>query len=472
MFALRGVNRIMDLIRTIVLARLLSPDDFGVMGIALLVLSTLDTFSQTGFMAALIQRKGNIREYLDAAWSFSILRGTLIFILLFITAPWIAGFFESPASQPVIRAIAISILLKGMINIGVVYFQKELEFHREFVYQLSGTVANLAVAIPAAILVRNVWALVIGLLAGSGIRLVASYLVHPFRPRFSLGWGKAKDLFDFGRYIFARSILLFILTQGDDAFVGKILGTAALGYYQLAYRLSNLSATEITHVVSQVTFPAYAKIQDQTLKLTKALSRTLRITSLIAMPVAAGLAAIAPELVEVIFGEKWLPMVPSMQVLCLFGVMRSITASFGPVFQAVARLDIPLKINVFQLIVLGLLIYPLSDRWGILGTALSVTIMLGASIYLFSRGIANLLGIRTLELGNKMLTPAVASMGMFLIIWMIKPYLTINPDFLMFVFFIFGGVVSYLCLLFMLYFARGNHPSSLMNEFEKIKELV
>ena len=150
MLVLRVAERTLGLVRTVLLARLLVPDDFGVMGIALLAMSALETVSRTGFDVALVQKKGEIREYLDTAWTIQVIRGLLLSGVLLITAPLVARFFDSPESIAITRAIAVVELLKGLTNTGVIYFQRELEFSRQFIYQFSGTFANLAVAVSAA----------------------------------------------------------------------------------------------------------------------------------------------------------------------------------------------------------------------------------------------------------------------------------------------------------------------------------
>jgi len=371
-FALRIASRVLTLIRTIVLARVLAPGDFGLMGIALLAMSALETFSQTGFEAALIQKKEDIKDYLDTAWTISALRGFILFAVLYLAAPYIALFFDTPAATPIMRVIGLSILLNGLTNIGVVYFRKELEFNKQFIYQLSGTVADLVVAITAALLLRSVWALVFGLLAGNLVRFGMSYVIHPYRPRVRFEVGKAKGLYNFGQWVLGSSILIFLITQGDDIFVGKLLGTTALGLYQMAYRISNMPATEITHVISQVTFPAYSKLQDNIPKLEEAYLKTLQFTAFLSFPIAGLIFILAPHFTKIFLGEKWMPMVPAMQVLVLWGVIRSIGVHHGSVLQSVGKPDILTKLNIIKLIILAILIYPLSTKWGIVGTSLAV----------------------------------------------------------------------------------------------------
>jgi len=200
-FALRITDRLFGLARTIVLARVLSPNDFGLFGISLLALSALNTFSQTGFQAALVQKKGNIKPYLDTAWTVQVIRGFVLAGILFGIAPYVASFFGEPMAAPLLRVLGLSAVFQGLTNIGVVYFQKELEFHKRFIYMFSGTLADLGVAIPAALILRNAWALVFGLLAGNLVRMTVSYFIHPYRPRVWLDGPKVKELYTFGKWI-------------------------------------------------------------------------------------------------------------------------------------------------------------------------------------------------------------------------------------------------------------------------------
>jgi len=371
-FALRITDRLFGITRTILLARLLSPNDFGLFGIALLGLSALNTFSQTGFQAALVQKKGDIKPYLDTAWTVQVIRGFVLAGILFGIAPYVASFFGEPMAIPLLRVLGLSAVFRGLTNIGVVYFQKELEFHKRFIYMFSGTLADMGVAIPVALILRNAWALVFGLLAGNFVRMVVSYFIRPYRPRLSFNKQQFKQLFGFGKWILASSAIMFLVTQGDDIFVGKLLGVSALGFYQLAYRISNMPVTEITQVISQVTFPAYSKLQDSVSKLRGAYFNVLQLTAFISIPLAGLVFVLAPDFTKIFLGEKWLPMVPAMQILAFFGAIRAIGATLGPVYNAKGRPDYPTKFNLMRLVFIVILIYPLTIHFGIVGTALTV----------------------------------------------------------------------------------------------------
>ena len=379
---LRIINRGLSLIRTVILARLLAPEDFGLLGIALLSLSTLETFSQTGFQPALIQKKANVKPYLDTAWTVSAIRGTFLFCILFSSATPIAKFFNSPEATQVIRVIALFSLLSGLRNTGVIFFRKELEFNKQFYYEFSATCTDLIVAVILAFVLRNVWALVWGGLAANLTRLFMSYVLHPYRPKLRFQKEKFRELFGFGKWVLGSSLVVFLITQGDDIFVGKMLGVTALGFYQIAYAISNLPATEITHVISQVTFPAYSKLQDQPAKLREAYLRVLQLTAFLSIPLTVGIIVLAPQFIQILLAEKWLPAVPAIQVLALAGLLRSIAATSGYLFYALGKVKIDTMLQILRLTILASLIYPLAIKFQLLGVSTAVV----ASIFLSNIG--------------------------------------------------------------------------------------
>jgi O-antigen/teichoic acid export membrane protein len=417
-FALRITERCFGLVRTIVLARLLAPSDFGLLGVALLVMSALETFSQTGYSAALIQKKEDTRPYLDTAWTVQMVRGTILALVAFIIAPYVTLFFETDAAKPVLQVIALSVLINGFTNIGIVYFQKDLQFHKHFAYILSGTIADIVVTIPAALLLKNVWALVLGLLASSFVRTITSYLIHPYRPRLKFNMVHFRELFGFGRWVFVSTILMFFLTQGDSVFVGRLFSVTALGFYQMAYSISNMSATEISHVISQVTFPAYTKLQNDMSKLSQAYLKVLRVTAFLSFPAAGLIFALGPAFTKIFLGSKWMPMVPAMQALCVFGIVRSIGSTMGAVIFAVGKPKVQTKVFFIQLVILATIIYPMGIKWGILGVAWAITLPNIAAVIIIAR---ELRGILTFTYGNLfkvLLVPAGAALVTSLFVYM------------------------------------------------------
>jgi len=419
-FFLRIVNRGVSLIRLIILAHILSPNDFGLMGISLLTMSTLETFSQTGFQQALIQKKEDIKFYLNSAWTVLIFRGFVLFIILYFIAPYAAIFFDAPEAKPIIRVIGFAMLFRVFTNIGVIYFQKELEFNKQFIHQFSGTLADFIVAISAVLILRNVWALVLGLLAGNMVRCFVSYLIHPYRPHLSKDLGMAKELFGFGKWIMGSSIIIFLITQGDDIFVGKILGTTALGFYQLAYLISNIPATEITHVITQVTFPAYSKLQHNIPKLREAYLKVLQVTAFLSFPIAGLIFILAPDFTKIFLGEKWMPMVPAMMVLVFSGMIRSIMATTGPIFKAVGKPKIETRWQMVRLVIIAVLIYPFIVRWGTVGVSIVILLSAFISTIGFSYSVIKIINCKLNEFSKMIIFPLINGLIMVLIVTLLK----------------------------------------------------
>ena len=447
-FFLRIINQGFNLLRLIILARILSPNDFGLMGIALLTMSILESFTQTGFQDALIQKKEEIKSYLDSAWTFLILRGFALFILLYFIAPYAAVFFNTSEAKPIIRVIGFSILFQAFTNIGITYFKKELEFNKEFIYQLAGTLADFIVAISAVLVLRNVWALVLGLLAGNITRCFISYFIHPYTPRLNFDLVKVKELFSFGKWVLGSSILVFLVTQGDGIFVGKVVGTTALGFYQLAYRISNMPATEITNVISQVTFPAYSKLQDNILKLREAYLKVLQVTTFLSFPLAGLIFILAPDFTKIFLGEKWMSMVPAMQVLVFAGLLRSIQATTGAIFYAIGKPKIDTRWQIVRLAIIAALIYPFVTKWGILGASIAVFL----SIFIITIGcsfkVVKITGCGLKNFGKAIGLPLINGMVMVSSIFILNPY--INTTGILSFFLLIGvGILIYLGITYL-----------------------
>ena len=372
-FAGYGVSRMLGFASSIVLARLLSPGDLGLMGLVGVVTAAIYALTVVGVAPALIHTRVLTDDLLHVAWTLSLVRGGLLAALVLAVAPLLASFFAEPALKLLLRVMSVVFLADGSANVGMTLLRKQLDFRTVARAGAAVGVVGLAVTVAAAVLLRNVWALVIGAIAQSIAQLVVSYVVHPFRPRIRWDWGAARRLLDYGKSVMASGVVYYLLTQGDDALVGRVLGTPALGLYGLAYRLSNTPATGLSQVVSLVTFPAYAQMRDDLPALRSSYLNTLRFVSLLAVPLSGGLLALAPEIVAVLYGSKWLPMVPAFTVLCLFGLERAIGSTSGPVFLAVGKPQTLLRLNLAKLAAMGVLIFPRTAKYGRLGTSIAVT---------------------------------------------------------------------------------------------------
>ncbi|MFB3925667.1 MAG: lipopolysaccharide biosynthesis protein [Syntrophales bacterium] len=419
-FALRSISRLLGFLRTVILARLLTPGDFGILGIAMLTIHALETFSETGFESAIVQKKEITKSYLDTAWTVTAFRGILLFTILFFSAPTLAGFFNSPESVPVIRVVAVSTILTGLRNTGIVFFQKNLEFHRLFIYELPASLIDLTISVWLAFVLENVWALVWGGLAGNIVRFLLSFALHPYRPCVSFDKKRFRELFGFGKWVVGSGILIFLITQGDNIFAGKLLGAAALGLYQMAFLISHLASSEISYVVAQVAYPAYSRLQDDISSLRDAYLKVLQITVFISAPIACMIFVLAPEFTDLFLGHKWMEMVPAMRILVMAAFVSSIIDTSGHIFYAVGKPGVDTQLQIVRFLVLGVSIYPLSVNWGLPGISLSVFLSILVSALVFSIRAVNTVKCGSIAFLKKIFLPLVNGMISALIVFGFK----------------------------------------------------
>lgn len=370
----RIIHWVLQFVRIIVLARILAPHDFGLFGIAFLLLSLLDTFSRTGLWEALIQKNDDIRQYLDTVWTLGVVRGAAIALVLFFSAPAIAAFFNAPEAEAMVKIIGWAMVFQGLSNIGVVYFDKSLEYHKYFLLMALTAVADLVVTLIVALIYKNAWALVAGCLAGALAGCIASYFLHPYRPKFSLQIKKAGNLFSYGKWIWGSSILVYLTTQADDFFVGKMLGIAALGFYQMAFRFSSLISTEIIFPLLKVTFPAYAKIREDIPRLKYAFQNVVKIIAFLVFFMAVLLFVLADNIVFTLLGETWAPIVIILRILIFSACCRAMQRAFIQLAKALGFPGIQTKAIFLQLIIFSIFIYPGALYLGTTGVALVVLI--------------------------------------------------------------------------------------------------
>jgi O-antigen/teichoic acid export membrane protein len=371
--ARQAVQQSCSLAQLVLVARLMPPSEVGLFAMATLVLNITRALTETGFEQALIQRKELDDETLDVGWTAVLLRAALIASIVAAGASWFASFFAEPRVAELLRVLAAGLFIEGFINNRLALFLRNLDFRRYFFFHASGQLFGLIATIAAALALHNVWAIVIGQLASAGARVVSSYVLYPRRPRLHWNAKIARDLIGYGRWVGASSVLLFVLVQGDNLFIGKLAGAAELAYYAWAYQLANLPALFITQILSSVMFPAFAAVRTEPERLGALWVRSMRITIALTLPSAALIAVLAEPFTRALLGERWLPIVPLTYALSIFGVMRAFGASAGALFLAVGRPDLRTKIQIAQLVVLAATIYPLYLEYGVLGVAWSVS---------------------------------------------------------------------------------------------------
>jgi lipopolysaccharide exporter len=335
MVAARVGDRVIGLVSTIILARLLLPADFGLVIMATVLIGALQLLGAFSFDLALIQNPKAERRHYDTVWTIGLLFATAFALALIVLAAPAASFYSEPRLQAVMHVLAVAIFLEGLTNVGIVQFRKQLQFDKEFRFVLTRKVVGVVVTVVLAFAWRDYWALVAGTLTASIAAVCLSYLWQPYRPRLSLA--ARSELFSFSRWLLVNNMLGFLYHRAADFILAKGVGAAGLGHYGLAYEIANLPTSELVAPVNRAVFPGYAKISADMAGLRRGFVKVIAMVTLFAIPAAVGLACIADPLVKVVLGPQWVPVIPLVQVLALNGMLSAILSCSGSVYLAVGK---------------------------------------------------------------------------------------------------------------------------------------
>lgn len=370
----RVFSRIIAIIRTVFLARILTPSQFGVFGIASLVLVFIELITETGINIFLVQENRKLNNYINTAWVVSIIRGIIIAGVIVLTAPFIVSFFNSPDAYYLLLLISIVPFLRGFINPAVITFQKNLEFKKEFLFKSTIFFVDSFTAVLLAFLTQQASSFVYGLIVGALVEVSLSFLVVRPLPKIQFEFEKVRIILQRGWWVTLTGIFSYIAQEGDDVVVGKLLGTGPLGIYQVAYKLSTLPITEITNVINNVVFPVYVKFSDDTKRLYTAFVKTTAISSLGAIILGAIIFILSEWIILFVLGQKWVEVVPLVRVLIIYGVLRTIFGSFAPVFLSIGRQDYVGRMTIVRMTGLLLTIIPFVMAYGLVGAGYSAVV--------------------------------------------------------------------------------------------------
>ena len=379
----------LNFLRSVVLARLLTPEMFGLMGLASIAIRTIETFTRPGIAQALIARQKEFADAAETAFTLLFLRGLLLAGVLIAVAPWIAHFYDADVLAPMLQVLSAVYAVAGLANINTIARLKELDFRRLTTLGLTTSLLGTTVTIAAAYWLRSVWALVIGQLATAGAQALLSYLFIEGRPRFAWNSLVARELLSYGKFITGSSIVLFIALEIDSAVIGKLLGVEQLGYYTLAITIANLVTTNLSRLASNIMMPAYSKLQNDRPALRRAYLRTFALVMLVVVPAATGLILAAEPLVVVLYGEKWRAAILPLQIVAVFGLMHALVTFTGYLFEGIGLPKIAFQLGILRLLVIVPLIVPMTLKFGLAGAAVTITAAMAvqwiAGLYVLNR---------------------------------------------------------------------------------------
>jgi O-antigen/teichoic acid export membrane protein len=422
------ITEALRFVRSIILARLLVPADFGLFAMALTVTGALNAVSSLGLVRTIVATKfetnDEMRTYLDTVWSVELLRTLLITLLLSVAAFPISRFYGQDQLKIIIPVLGLTTLVSGFQNIGLVILRKQLSFERLFWYELVTNVAGIALTVALAVSMRNVWALVIGLLLTAALGMVLSYVFHSYRPRIAFEKGALRRVLSLGKLTLSIAIALYVLNMADNIMVGRLLGTAALGNYSLAFNIASAPISVLVLSLTSVLFPAYAEIASQPREaLDLAFTKAFSVALLIIVSIAMSLFLLAGDLVQLLFGSRWTMAGTALRILALVIPLRGLSLLVSTFFWGLNRpKDVAINTAVEALIFLAAL-YPLITTLGLPGAAWASMIAYGFGCLAHMRSLNKILpGIAT-KLFHISLSIIVAAASGLLIAWFVLRFL-------------------------------------------------
>jgi O-antigen/teichoic acid export membrane protein len=372
----RIIDRGLGFVKIPVLSYLLSPRDFGLMGIISAVIMYMDVLTRTGFDRALVQKK-DITDYLDTGWTLNAMKGLVQTLMLIVLIKPIISFYEEPLLGALLIAVSLILILQNLRSIRLIHLERNLDMKQLTIYESGSTVFSTIVTIIFAYYLRNVWSLVVGQIALAVYALVVSYLYAPYRPRIDFNPKKIGELWGFGKWLFLTGIIMATINQMDNLFIGKVLSVSALGYYTMAYNLGRILPNELTDRLRRIFFPAFSSIQDDIPRLRTAFLKTHIFNTLIGGLVSMELFFLSEEFVTIFLADKWIPIIPTLRIFAVWSFFQIILSSFAPLYLSVGHPEWWAKVQSIRLVLMGMTIYPLTIKTGITGTAISVLISTG-----------------------------------------------------------------------------------------------
>lgn len=400
----------------IILARLLVPEDFGIIGMAVIFTGLVQTINELGLSASIIQKKDINNSHLSTSFWISVGLGITLFIITIIISTFIADFFNNELVGPVLRFLSIGFILGSFCTVHRSLLQKNIEFKRIAVTEISASIISGIFSIIFALLGFGVWSLVFGSVLNSLVRTVQLWNVCKWRPSMKFDLTSFKELFSFGVHVMGSRFLNYIDMNVDYLFIGKLLSATSLGHYTLAYQLATLPLARISNVITSVTFPTFSIIQDDNSKLRYAYLKIVKYISIVTFPLLAGLIIVAPEFIPIVFGEKWVPMIKPLQILCILGALQSIGTTVGSILLSKGRADIQFKWNILTSILLTIAVL-IGVRYGITGVAMSITLMSCAMFFIIQKITNNLIDLCMLDYLKALYTGTVGSIIVIMIVW-------------------------------------------------------
>ncbi|MDP9352067.1 MAG: lipopolysaccharide biosynthesis protein [Chloroflexota bacterium] len=374
-----AIGKALGFATNLVLARLLTPDDFGLVSFAMILIGGLTVLQDLGVRSAVVYTERDARLVAGTALTINVLTAVLLFCVSVLLAPWLAGLGGNEAISPIVVVLGIGLVISSLDSVQRALLVKELAFRRKFLPDLIPLFASGILSISLAFLGFGAWSIVYGYLTKAIITTLLFWYVSDIRPLPGFRWTIAGELFKYGKHVSLASVVGFVGINADYFIVGLKLGTFDLGLYTLAFIISNLPCVAVGQVISTVMFPAYSRVRSDTRQLAQLFEDSFTLVCAVAIPAGIAIFVCGPAFIPVLFNDKWVGIKEPLQLLAIYGAARTIAMSFAPFYNAVGRPSIEWRINVARLaLLIPLMLF--SVRYGLIGIPISY--LVAATIFI------------------------------------------------------------------------------------------
>lgn len=410
--AMRVGERVLGFISTLVLARILVPEDYGLVAMATVVIAFMETLTASGVDTVIISKGQVDRADYNTAWTINVLLGAALFLVIAALAYPAAAYFQTPELAPVLGVLALLPLLYGLENIGTVDFRRNLQFDRDVAFVLGKKLIGLVTTVPLALLWRNHWALVVGLLSMRSGGVILSYLMSRYRPRPSLE--RFGEFLHFSKWLAFYNFLVFLRLRSTDFLTGRLHGPGALGVFTMANELASIPSTELVMPVNRALFPGYSRMAGDSERLVSGFVRAIGLVSLLAIPASVGLTVVADDAVPLLLGASWLGTVPVIEILAIAGISTALQINCWSVFMATQRFRYLAYLNLLHLAVMIPAMLVFVPPRGAEGAALAHLAACIASLPAGLLMVRAVIGVPLRALAGALWRPVIAAAAMYL----------------------------------------------------------
>lgn len=340
LYSYRWLDRLLDFVAIVVLARLLSPDDFGLVAIAASVVTIIEGLSAFDVNKALIRTRDESRDLYNTAWTLSTIRGIASALIMVV----VARFVTDVRIADVLRTLALVPIMNGLSNPRFVMFERRLVYSRVAFLTLGGKIVAVGVTLAIALVYRNYWSLVIGMLAGALITMILSYALKPYRPRLTLA--RFSDIFAFSGWLALTSVVTTLSMETDKIIVGRLLGVADAGLYFMTQRVGVLPTRELTGPLQRILFPSFSELTSDLNRLRRGVCESINVIGSLSIPAGFGFALVANDFVPRALGERWIVIVPLLVVLVPYLGLRATLSMTLPCVMALNETRLLFRVSL------------------------------------------------------------------------------------------------------------------------------